>query len=198
MQWVAEVTVTLTRPAAPQRKGEPRRLIPGPPLTLRLVISVVRSWDGESLDGEKAKDLAVWYLLTNVPAEVAATTIALWYYWRWQIESYFKLLKSAGQQMEDWQQETAEAVARRLVVASMACVVIWQRARATAPEALELRNLLIRLSGRQMQRCKAFTMPALLNGMWILLSMLWLLEEHEIDHLRHWAQHLLAHPRAGP
>ena len=56
--------------------------------------------------------------------------MALWYYWRWRIESYFKLLKSAGQQVEAWQQGTAEAIAKRLVVASMACVVVWRLARA--------------------------------------------------------------------
>ena len=30
-----------------------------------------------------------------------------WYYWRWKIESFFKLLKSAGQQLESWQQPSA-------------------------------------------------------------------------------------------
>jgi IS4 transposase len=44
--------------------------------------------------------LAQWLLLTNVPDEVDARTIARWYYYRWQIESMFKLLKSAGQQVE--------------------------------------------------------------------------------------------------
>jgi hypothetical protein len=34
--------------------------------------------------------------------------VALWHYWRWRIESYFKLLKSAGLQLEEWQQATAE------------------------------------------------------------------------------------------
>ncbi|MGH7192078.1 MAG: hypothetical protein ACREJM_00925, partial [Candidatus Saccharimonadales bacterium] len=80
------------------REGEPRRRIHGPPLTLRLVISRIRGPDGEG-------DLAVWFLLSNVPAEVQAEEIALWYYWRWRIESFFKLLKSAGQQLEHWQQE---------------------------------------------------------------------------------------------
>ena len=51
--------------------------------------------------------LARWLLWSNVPARVPASTLALWYYWRWQVESYFKLLKSAGQQVEHWQQEDA-------------------------------------------------------------------------------------------
>ena len=184
-QWVAETMVTLTRPATPQRRdGQPRRKIPGKPLPLRLVISVIRGPDDK-------KDLAVWYLLTNVPEQVEAAQIALWYYWRWDIESYFKLLKSAGQQLEHWQQETATAVIRRLLVASMACVVVWQLARQATPEARQLRDLLIRLSGRQMRRDKDFTMPALLAGMWVLLSMLSLLEQHDVEHLRRLAQLVL-------
>ena len=192
VQWIAEATVTLTRPAIPQRRdGQPRRKIHGPPLTLRLVISCIRGQDGDG-------DLAAWFLLSNAPAEVEAAEIALWYYWRWRIETFFKLLKSAGQQLEHWQQETAEAVARRLLVASMACVVVWRLARDRSPRAAELRDLLIRLSGRQMRHGKAFSLPALLAGMWIFLSMLSLLEDYDVDHLRQLAQEALGNARAGP
>jgi hypothetical protein len=38
-----------------------------------------------------------WLLLTNLGQEASAEMIAEWYYWRWIIESYFKLCKSAGQ-----------------------------------------------------------------------------------------------------
>jgi hypothetical protein len=55
----------------------------------------------------------------------------LWYYWRWRIECYHKLLKSAGQRVEQWQQESAAAVARRLAVSAMSAVVVWHLARAT-------------------------------------------------------------------
>lgn len=190
-QWVAETTVTLTNPAHPQRRdGQPRRSIPGQPVCLRLVISQIRFNDGG--------DALVWFLLTNVPADVDASQVALWYYWRWQIESYFKLLKSAGQQLEHWQQETAAAIARRLLVASMACVVVWQLARDESPEAAQLRDILIRLSGRQMKRGCAFTMPALLAGLWTLLAMLSLLENQNLDELKRLATLLSAPPRAGP
>ena len=76
------------------------------------------------------------------------TQIAQWYYWRWKIESFFKLLKSAGHSIEQWQQETAAAIAKRLLVATMACVVVWQLARSEEPEASTLRQLLVRLNGR--------------------------------------------------
>lgn len=189
VQWIAETTVTLTNPARTQRKGEKRRTIPGPPIMLRLVISRIQPLE----EGAKAE---IWYLLTNLPEEVAAERVAVWYYWRWRIESYFKLLKGAGQQLEHWQQESAAALTRRLLVASMACVLVWQIARDESPEAAELRGVLIRLSGRQMKYGCAFTHPALLAGLWNLLSMLTLLEEYDLEYLRSLAKSVLA--RAGP
>ena len=96
----------------------------------------------------------------------------------------FKLLKSHGQQLEQWQQETGPAIARRLLVASMACVVVWQLQADDTPQATELRAILIRLSGRQMKRNRPHTAPASLAGLWVLLSMLALLEHYDLDDLR--------------
>ena len=96
---------------------------------MRLIIAELRAADGESL--------AIWYLLTNVASDVDAGTLALWYYWRWRVESYFKLLKSAGHDLEQWGQETAAAIVRRILVASMACVVVWHLARSQHPQANE-------------------------------------------------------------
>lgn len=107
----------------------------------------------------------------NVSA-VNSATVALWYYWRWKIESFFKLMKSAGHHLESWQQESALAVAKRLLVASMACVTVWAIAADTSPEAVALQAFLIKLSGRQMRRQKSVTHPALLAGLWVFLSML--------------------------
>lgn len=189
-QWVAEVPVQLTRAAQRNRPGRgDRRRIPGPPLDLRLVIAEVRTRTGEVL--------AVWYLLTNLPADVDASTIALWYYWRWSIEKYFKLLKSAGIQLEHWQQKSAEAIARRLLVASMACVLVWRLARSEHPQAASARTLLVRLSGRQMKRGRPFTEPALLAGLWVLLAMLGVLESYSLEDLNDLAtfiSHTLQHP----
>jgi glycerophosphoryl diester phosphodiesterase len=188
-QWVAEVSIRLLRPGQRNRPlSEDRQRIPGAPLLLRLVISEVRSPDG--------KVLATWYLLTNVATDVEAGTLALWYYWRWSIESFFKLLKSAGMQVEQWQQETAAAIARRLLVACMACVTVWQLARSEHPQADPARRLLVRLSGRQMKRGTTFTMPALLAGMWTLLAMIEVLEHHSLDEI--YAAAALVLPRAPP
>jgi hypothetical protein len=189
-QWVAEVPVRLLRAAQRNRPGRgDRQRIPGRPLALRLVIAEVRDAAGQVL--------AVWYLLTNLPAEVDAATVALWYYYRWRIETYFKLLKSAGMNLESWQQESAAAIARRLLVASMACVTVWRLARSQHPQAEPARQLLVRLSGRQMKRGRNFTMPALLAGLWVLLAMLEVLETHTLEEL-HALAALAFHPPRQP
>jgi hypothetical protein len=78
--------VTLTRPAKPSQKKSKKPAVPGIPVTARLVASRIVSEHGDVW--------AQWLLLTNVD-DVEASTIALWYYWRWQIECFFKLIKSA-------------------------------------------------------------------------------------------------------
>lgn len=181
VQRTAEAAVTLTRPAQRNRPNSgDRQRIPGIPLNLRLVIAEVRSENGQLL--------ATWYLLTNVKSQVTADTIALWYYWRWLIEKYFKLLKSAGMNVESWQQQTASAIARRLLVASMACVTVWRLARSEHPQAEEARRFLVRLSGRQMKRKTTYTIPALLAGLWVLLAMLDALENYSVNQLRAFAE----------
>ena len=59
------------------------------------------------------KVLARWLLLSNLPASVSPFRMAQWYYWRWKIESYHKLLKQAGHFIEQWQQESAPALAKQ-------------------------------------------------------------------------------------
>jgi hypothetical protein len=105
------------------------------------------------------------------------------------------LLKSFGVQIEQWQQESAHAIAARLLVASMACVTVWHLARSQHPQADQARGILIRLSGRQMKRSTPFTIPALLAGMWSLLAMLSLLEEYSIEEIREVAHFVLAYTR---
>ncbi|MBK8452109.1 MAG: hypothetical protein IPL34_02110 [Thiofilum sp.] len=129
------------------------------------------------LFNEQGDMIAQWLLLTTLTAPTA-DTLVLWYYWRWQIESFFKLLKSAGHQLEAWQQESALAVAKRLLVTSMACVTVWAIAVSPQPEVQQLRQLLIRLSGRQMRSKVTFTYPALLAGLETFLALVQLLDSY--------------------
>ena len=178
-QYIAHQTVTLTRPYIRARKGQ-REVIAGPPVGVRLVISQVRS--------EAGVVLACWYLLTNVPDDVPAPTLALWYYWRWQIECYHKLLKKAGWQLEEWQQESAAALVKRLAVVAMASALVWAIQHCRDPQIDPLRRELIRLSGRQMKRRQPVTAPALLAGLGTLLAAVELLERYTPDELQRLAQ----------
>lgn len=181
--WVAETQVVLDRPA---RKSVGGRKIhkPGPPLALRLIVVQLRNKAG--------KVLAQWLLLSNVPREWAdADKLAWCYYWRWRIESFFKLLKSHGQQIEHWEQQSGAAIARRLLLAAMACVIVWRVQADESAAAREFKDLLVRLSGRQTKRTRPHTAPALLAGLWTLLSMLALLEDHRLSDLKRLATHFL-------
>jgi len=142
-----------------QRKSE-RGLVNAP--TVRFVVS--------TLCNEKGEQLAQWFLLSNV-ADVDALTLATWYYWRWSIESWFKVLKGHGFQIEHWQQETAPRIFRRLIVSSMACVLTWKLYNDNSPEAEKLKPFLIKLSGRLTKRSKPITHPALLAGLWVFLQL---------------------------
>jgi hypothetical protein len=190
-QSIAQAHVLITRKAKPAHKVDGKRAAPvaGAPLALRLVVSRIHDVRG--------KLLAQWLLLSNVPDEVDAATLARWYYYRWQIESMFKLLKSAGQQVEDWLQDDALAIAKRLVVASCACVLVWQLAAATSPQARQTQQFLVRLSGRQMSRRRPVTAPSMFAGLWILFSTLTLLEHYDIDQLKQFAK-LVFPNRNGP
>jgi hypothetical protein len=166
---VAEDAVVLHRPArhntGKQTAGGSKKQVEvaGPPLPLRLVVTRVVGEDGIAL--------AQWWLLTNVAAEDAdAATIGQWYAWRWGIESYHKLLKSAGMNAESWQQESGAAFLRRLCVASMACLTVWHLRRDESEAAGRFRVILVRLSGRQMKHRVESTAPALLAGLERLLA----------------------------
>jgi len=172
-QWVAETNIVMTRKAC-VRKNQKRTSVAGKPVAARLVVSRVMSDTGEIL--------AQWLLITNVQG-VEASEIALWYYWRWKIESFFKLLKSGGHHLESWQQETGLAIAKRLLVVSMACVTVWEIAAADSEEARLLRTFLIKLSGRQMKWGVEFTNPALLAGLWAFLSMIEVMESYSPEEL---------------
>jgi hypothetical protein len=181
---VAETAVVLDRPAKRKQNGK-KVAIPGVALELRLVICRVVEAQGNVL--------AQWLLLTNVAACHDAATITLWYYWRWRIESYHKLLKSAGQQVEQWEQESGEAIAKRLVIASMACLTVWALQGDTSSQAAEVRRVLVRLSGRQMKWGVESTAPSLLSGLEKLLAVLDLMNDYDVVELRRLVQRNLPH-----
>lgn len=166
---IAATEVVLHRPAKKNTGektagGYKRQVeVPGPPIPLRLVMTRVVDHVG--------KVIAEWCVLTNVDkGAVDAATLGRWYAWRWRIETFHKLLKSAGMNAESWQQETGAAFLRRLCVAAMACVTVWHLQREESEEAVRLRTFLVRLSGRQMGSGVESTAPSLLAGLEKLLA----------------------------
>lgn len=188
--YVAETEVVLHRPAKRSTgektaQGNKKYVeIPGPPIPLRLIVSRVVD--------EQGKVLAEWCLLTNVSSEVADRfQMGRWYAWRWQIETFHKLLKTAGMNAEQWQQETGAAILRRLCVAVMACLTVWHLQRDATPEAAGLRKILVRLSGRQMKHRVESTAPALLAGLEKLLALDNLLQTEDLEEVLALARRVL-------
>lgn len=188
IQKIAATSIVIDRPAKPKRNtANGKRISPqkGEPLTVRLIVSRIEDTHG--------KLIAMWYLLSNVEATVPDERVALWYYWRWRIESYFKLLKSAGHHVESWEQETGLAILKRILIASHACALAWAIQRATDPDTKATATFIVRLSGRQMKRAQPITAPALLAGLYQLFAMLEILEHHSLDELKSHAR--LAFPQ---
>ena len=181
-QFVAEATVVLDRPATRKVNGSSIK-IEGEPLQLRLVVSKI-------LNKNTGKNLSEWYLLTNVEDSVPTSTIALWYYYRWTIESYFKLMKSGGHELEHWQQESAMAIFKRLLIASMAVTTIWEISASETPEAIELKQIFTRLSGKARKRGRPPTKGVLLSGLLIFLQMYDFLESigYDLTKIKHYKQ----------
>lgn len=182
-QWIAGTKVVLVRKARPKRvdiHGRRAKAIAGEPLAARLVASKITNDDGDVV--------AQWYLLSNLTDEVDDAQLALWYYWRWEVESFFKLLKGAGHQLESWEQETARATFNRILIATQACVMAWGLMQAQGDNAIQARMFLVRLSGRQMKRARPVTFPALLDGLFKLFMMLETLEHYSLSELKTFAQ----------
>lgn len=173
---VAETEVSLYR-AARKNVRDQRFNVAGRPLKLRCVFVELR-------DASQQR-VAQWILLSNVDREWASTEhLARCYYWRWRIESFFKLLKSHGQQLEQWQQRQGGAIARRLLIASMALVLVWQLQADRSVKAMKFKDVLVRLSGRQMKPTRPHTAPALLAGLGVLIPFLSLVEDYDLNQLK--------------
>lgn len=187
---VAQTQVVLHRPAkkATGEKtagGHKKKIqVPGPPITLRLIVTRVIDEHGPTL--------AEWCLLTNIDAATAdAATVGRWYAWRWRIETFHKLLKSAGMNAEEWQQETGAAFLRRLCVVVMSCLTVWHLQREDGEAAKRLRKVLVRLSGRQMKYGVESTAPALLAGLEKLLAIDDLLQTEDLQEILALARQVL-------
>jgi len=173
-----EVDIEVRRKQTIDRKINGERVqkrIEGEPIKARFI--------AVKLLNEEGKVLSTWLLLSNVNSKVSLETLVTWYYYRWNIENYFKLLKSGGHHLESWRQETPKAIFRRLIVVAYACTLVWKLAHSKDEKAIEIRELLTKISGRQMSYGVDFTYPALFAGFWTLLTMFDLFELYDYDTL---------------
>lgn len=170
----------------PQTDGTKRlHKTKGEPIKARFVV--------ERLVDENQKVVAQWLLLTNILDEsVSKEMVATWYYYRWKIESYFKLLKSSGFNMEQWQQKDPQALFRRLLVVSYSCVLVWKIANDNSAHAKKIREFLVMLSGRLVQKDKEYTYPALLAGLENYIQMLDLVSRFSMEELMDMRQELIS------
>lgn len=113
---VRSATVTLKPPARPAAQ----------PRLTEVTINVVWVREANPPAGEAAVE---WMLLTSLPVETfeQACRVADYYACRWQVEIYFKVLKS-GCQVEKLQLETAERIKPCL---AMYMIVAWRVLHAT-------------------------------------------------------------------
>ena len=167
---VAEAAVVLHRPGT-RNVGRKKQVIPGEPLPLRLVVAEVRD--------RQDRVLARWLLLSNVPPRLGdAATVARWYYYRWRIEGLHKLLKTAGWQVEGWQQRDGQRVLKKLLLALAACVSLWALQRRHDTQSQAFQALLMQLGGRQTKPGRPVTTSGMLAGLWVLQSALGPLARH--------------------
>jgi len=138
----------------------------------------------ERLVNSENEVVAQWLLLSNLfDKDIDAKILARWYYYRWKIESYFKLLKSSGFNVEEWQQKEPLALFKRLLIISNACILVWKIANDNSDNAKTIRDFFISLSGKQIQRGVDFTYPALLSGLESYLSTLDLLRRFSVEEI---------------
>jgi len=121
--------------------------------------------------------------LSNLKDDVNIKTIGLLYYYRWNIETYFKLLKSSGFYLEKWQHETTEAIFKRLLITSYAYLLVWQIEHSNHKNIIEIKNFLVKIGGHLVARGKISTSPTLLAGIWAFLSTMDILKLYDIEKL---------------
>lgn len=189
--WVAETQVVRHRPAKPRAGGRTGKVreVRGAPLSLRLVIAEIHFADGS---------MECWLLYSNVPPTIEAVQVARWYYYRWEIESFFKLLKTAGLEVESWKQQNGLAILKRLLLAAMALSLVYRLSQAEGEQAAASRKLLIKLSGRLMQHQVEYTVPALLSGLYVLLQVRYAMEQWTEAELNAVHDYVLGKPPPTP
>ena len=152
---------------------------PGIPLAVRVVVTELRS---------DAKSPLRWVLLTNLSDSLEH--VVQLYLWRWRIERLFYLVK-CGFQLEQWNQESGDRIARRLGITHLAAMVLYQlQSQESAPDASALLRTLASMGGWLGRKRDPIGPIVLMRGMMRLLSTLELLDQYGEAELRQLAARL--------
>ena len=72
---------------------------------------------------------------------------------------------------------------KRLIVVAFSIVLVFKLANSDDENAKKIREFLVKLSGKLMEKGKEYTLPALLTGLWVFLRMMDVLNTFSIEEL---------------
>ncbi len=173
--WLGETTVTFAGKSWRGRhRGETAQA--GPAIDVRVIVAELRG------DGTTDR----WILLTNLTEP--AVDVVQAYVWRWRIERLFYFIK-VGFRLEGWNQQTGDAIARRLALASLAAMALHQLRAATTDAATEpaaaaaLRE--VAAWGGHIGRADAAPGPiVLLRGLMVLIGAIGMIDQYGVEGIR--------------
>lgn len=181
---VGESVVTMHGPSqrgVARRRNRPQK---GAALRVRVIVSELRQ------PGQKPLR---WVLLTNL--EDSALSVVQCYCRRWQIERLFYFAK-VGFRLECWHQESAERIARRLLLVQLAAMAVYQLRHATDEKTVEIMHKLAKLGGWSGRAAVPIGPTMLMRGALLFLSTVQLLQLYSKKDLLSMARSL--EPLLGP
>ena len=164
--WVGETVVTMHGESHRGVARNKKRPQSGPALRVRVVVSELRQ------PGEKPLR---WVLLTNLQDSVLDVVGA--YLLRWKVERLFYFSK-VGFRLECWHQESAERIARRLLLVQLAATAVYQLGQATDKKSVELVRRLAKLGGWSGRPRKPIGPTMLMRGALLFLAAVQLIQLH--------------------
>lgn len=156
--WVGETKVCFGEPAlrgVAKKKRKPQK---GVSLRVRVIVSELRHPTDKTLR---------WVLLTNLTD--SAQDVVGAYILRWKVERIFWLEK-LGFRLEDWHQESAERVGRRLLLVQLAAMAVYQLMNQTDPASVELVQRLALLGGWSGRAKTPIGPTVLMRGVMIFIA----------------------------
>ncbi|AMO98817.1 flagellar biosynthesis protein FlhF [Collimonas arenae] len=130
------------------------------------------------VDPHNGKQLAQWYLLSNVTGAVSADQLAAWACWKQAVDPFYRFLRQAVQQLGGCTEPGDADMLKRLSVAGQASTTIWRLAHKRAEWAGAARTLLAQLAGHRIRSAAvtAASAAALFEGFGKLIALLQALE----------------------